>query len=95
MKKVIVVEELDPFLETEIKALGYKVFHGKDLIPNMYELSPEIVEKALTGKKYKAPAVRVKPGRACPAGRRTCAPAAPTGRFSTRSRSSGISSSAT
>jgi indolepyruvate ferredoxin oxidoreductase alpha subunit len=61
VKKVIVVEELDPFLETEIKALGYKVFHGKDLIPNMYELSPEIVEKSLAGKKYKAPAVRVKP----------------------------------
>jgi indolepyruvate ferredoxin oxidoreductase alpha subunit len=61
VKKVIVVEELDPFLETEIRALGYKVFHGKDLIPNMYELSPEIVEKSLAGKKYKAPAVRVKP----------------------------------
>ncbi len=61
VKKVIVVEELDPFLETEIKALGFKVFHGKDLIPNMYELSPEIVEKSLTGKKYKEPAVRVKP----------------------------------
>ncbi len=61
VKKVIVVEELDPFLETEIKALGYKVFHGKDLIPNMYELSPEIVEKSLAGKKYKEPAVRVKP----------------------------------
>ena len=61
VKKVIVVEELDPFLETEIKALGYKVFHGKDLIPNMFELSPEIVEKSLAGKKYKAPAVRVKP----------------------------------
>ena len=31
VKKVIVVEELDPFLETEIKALGFKVFHGKAL----------------------------------------------------------------
>ena len=35
VKRVIVVEELDPFLENEIKALGYKVFHGKDLIPNI------------------------------------------------------------
>jgi len=61
VKKVIIVEELDPFLETEIKALGYKVFHGKDLIPNMYELSPEIVAKALLGKKYKEPEIRVKP----------------------------------
>ena len=61
VKKVIVVEELDPFLETEIKALGYKVFHGKDVIPNMYELSPEIVEKALAGKAYHAPKIRVSP----------------------------------
>ncbi len=59
VKKVIIVEELDPFLETEIKALGYKVFHGKDLIPNMYELSPEIVERSLKGKAYKAPKIRV------------------------------------
>ncbi|MGD0231370.1 MAG: indolepyruvate ferredoxin oxidoreductase subunit alpha [Syntrophorhabdales bacterium] len=61
VKKVIVVEELDPFLETEIKALGYKIFHGKDVIPNMYELTPEIVAKSLLGKKYKEPKIRVKP----------------------------------
>jgi indolepyruvate ferredoxin oxidoreductase alpha subunit len=61
VKKVIIVEELDPFLETEIRALGYKVWHGKDLIPTMFELTPEIVEKALKGKSYKAPKVRVKP----------------------------------
>ncbi|HEY3276001.1 MAG TPA: indolepyruvate ferredoxin oxidoreductase subunit alpha, partial [Syntrophorhabdaceae bacterium] len=61
VKKVIVVEELDPFLETEIRAMGYKLFHGKDVIPNMFELTPEIVEKSLMGKKYKAPKIRVKP----------------------------------
>ena len=65
VKKVIVVEELDPFLETEIRAKGYKVWHGKDLIPTISELSPAVVEKALakavTGKAYKAPAVRVNP----------------------------------
>ena len=55
VKKVIIVEELDPFLETEIRAMGYKLFHGKDVIPNMYELTPEIVEGALKGKKYKEP----------------------------------------
>ena len=60
VKKVIIVEELDPFFETEIKALGYKIFHGKDVIPNMYELSPEIIERSLLGKKYKAPKARVK-----------------------------------
>lgn len=61
VKKVIIVEELDPFLETEIKAMGYKILHGKDVIPNMYELSPEIVERSLKGKAYKAPKIRVKP----------------------------------
>ena len=65
VKKVIVVEELDPFFETEIKAMGYKVWHGKDLIPSISELSPAVVEKSL--KKavervaYKEPKVRVKP----------------------------------
>lgn len=61
VKKVIIIEELDPFFETEIRAMGYKFFHGKDVIPNMYELSPEIVEAALKGKKYKAPKIKVKP----------------------------------
>ncbi|HOV89495.1 MAG TPA: indolepyruvate ferredoxin oxidoreductase subunit alpha [Syntrophorhabdaceae bacterium] len=61
VKKIVIVEELDPFFETEIKAMGIKVWHGKDAIPNMYELSPEIVEKALKGKKYKEPKIRVKP----------------------------------
>ncbi|MEN6617334.1 MAG: thiamine pyrophosphate-dependent enzyme, partial [Syntrophorhabdus sp.] len=61
VKKVMVIEELDPFFETEIRAMGYKVFHGKDIIPNMYELSPEIIEAAVKGKAYKAPKIRVKP----------------------------------
>ncbi|MCX8110510.1 MAG: indolepyruvate ferredoxin oxidoreductase subunit alpha [Syntrophorhabdaceae bacterium] len=61
VKKIVIVEELDPFFETEIKAMGIKIWHGKDVIPNMYELSPEIIEKALKGKKYKEPKIRVKP----------------------------------
>jgi len=65
VKKIVIVEELDPFLETEIKAMGVKVWHGKDLIPAIGELTPTIVEqslaKAVTGKKYVAPKVRVKP----------------------------------
>ena len=59
---MVVVEELDPFLETEIKAMGYKVQHGKDLIPTIGELSPNIVKqslmKAVEGKRYQAPKVR-------------------------------------
>ena len=65
VKKVIVVEELDPFLETEIMAMGHKVWHGKDLIPAIGELTPSIVEqslaKAVEGRSYKAPEVRIKP----------------------------------
>ena len=64
VKKVIVVEELDPFLETEIKAMGYKVQCGKNLIPAIGELSPTIVKQSLTkpveGKRYQAPTVRIK-----------------------------------
>jgi len=56
VRKVVVVEELDPFLETEIRAMGYDVWHGKDLIPSIGELTPTIVERSLseavTGKKY-------------------------------------------
>ncbi|MEJ2724230.1 MAG: indolepyruvate ferredoxin oxidoreductase subunit alpha [Deltaproteobacteria bacterium] len=65
VKKIVVVEELDPFLETEIKAMGITVWHGKDLIPAVGELTPTVVEqsltKAVTGKKYVAPKARVKP----------------------------------
>jgi indolepyruvate ferredoxin oxidoreductase alpha subunit len=55
VRKVIVVEELDPFLETEIRAMGCKVRHGKDLIPSIGELTPTIIERSLsqavTGKE--------------------------------------------
>jgi indolepyruvate ferredoxin oxidoreductase alpha subunit len=65
VKKVMVVEELDPFLETEIKAMGYKVQYGKNLIPAIGELSPSIVKQSLTkaveGKRYQAPKVRINP----------------------------------
>ncbi|MGB9627156.1 MAG: indolepyruvate ferredoxin oxidoreductase subunit alpha, partial [Thermodesulfobacteriota bacterium] len=60
VKKVIIVEELDPFLETEIRAMGFKIFKGKDVIPRIFELSPEIIEKALKGKKYREPKQRIK-----------------------------------
>jgi len=64
VKKVIVVEELDPFLETEIRAMGHKVWHGKDRIPAIGELTPSIVEqslvKVITGKNCKKPIERIK-----------------------------------
>lgn len=40
--KVFVVEELDPFWETEIRAMGLAV-HGKDVFPEIGELSPGVI----------------------------------------------------
>jgi indolepyruvate ferredoxin oxidoreductase alpha subunit len=49
-KKVYVVEELEPFLEEEIKNLGLKVI-GKDLLPITGELSTEIIKNKIIGVK--------------------------------------------
>lgn len=44
--ELCVVEELDPFLETHIKAMGIDC-HGKDLVPNIGELNTDIVRRAI------------------------------------------------
>ena len=46
---MIVVEELDPIIETHVKALGIPV-EGKDRIPLLGELSPRIVRQAISGE---------------------------------------------
>ncbi len=46
VEELIVVEELDPFLETHIKAMGIAC-RGKDLIPNQGELNAFLVRKAI------------------------------------------------
>lgn len=43
-----VIEELEPFMEEQIKAAGINCI-GKDKIPNTWELNPDIVEKSLLG----------------------------------------------
>ena len=48
--ELYIVEELDPFLETHIKAMGVAC-HGKDLIPNQGELNTAIVRESILGKK--------------------------------------------
>lgn len=55
IKKVFIVEELDPFLEDNIKAMGFKPKGGKNRFPICGELNPLIVEKCLKGKRFKAP----------------------------------------
>ncbi len=47
--RVVVVEELDPFLEEQIRLLGIEVEHGKDWFPITGELTPELVAERLTG----------------------------------------------
>jgi indolepyruvate ferredoxin oxidoreductase alpha subunit len=49
-KHLYVIEEVDPFLETQIKAFGLKVI-GKDKLPLVNELNPRIVRNSLTEKK--------------------------------------------
>ena len=46
VEELIVVEELDPFIETHLKAMGIAC-RGKDLIPNQGELNSFIVRKAV------------------------------------------------
>jgi len=60
-KKVLIVEELEPFLEKEIKVLAKEInpklqILGKDVLPEVRELNTEKVGTAvakLSGKKYR------------------------------------------
>lgn len=49
-KRVIVIEELDPFIETHCRALGLSV-DGKELLGNIGEFSQELLAEKLLGKK--------------------------------------------
>jgi indolepyruvate ferredoxin oxidoreductase alpha subunit len=46
--KLYVVEELEPFMEEQIKAAGIECI-GKAVIPNVCELNPEIIAKGVFG----------------------------------------------
>jgi indolepyruvate ferredoxin oxidoreductase alpha subunit len=50
VRRLIVVEEGDPILETEIKAMGLKVT-GKDKIPLCGELTPKVIRDSLAKTK--------------------------------------------
>jgi indolepyruvate ferredoxin oxidoreductase, alpha subunit len=49
VKKLYVVEELDPFIEEQVKAMGIEVA-GKAVFPYTNEFDPGVVEKGITGK---------------------------------------------
>lgn len=52
LKEIYVVEELDPFLEEQVRIMGIKV-KGKPPLPLCGELNPDIVEAGLKSKKAK------------------------------------------
>lgn len=48
--KVYVIEELEPIFEDKIKSWGLNVI-GKEVLPTIGELSPEIIRKTIIGEK--------------------------------------------
>ncbi|MBI5968319.1 MAG: indolepyruvate ferredoxin oxidoreductase subunit alpha [Deltaproteobacteria bacterium] len=48
VEKLFVVEELDPFIEEQVRAMGIEV-SGKDVFPLCGELNPTLVERGLKG----------------------------------------------
>lgn len=69
VKNIYVVEELDPYLEEQIKALGIRVT-GKEIFPYTNEFDPGIVEDAIKGKEKTANApemaIASRPPNLCP-----------------------------
>lgn len=69
VKKIYVVEELDPYLEEQIKAMGIDVV-GKEIFPYTNEFDPGIIESAikkhLKGDKFPAPKIPSRPPNLCP-----------------------------
>ncbi len=53
-----IVEELEPFMEEQIKAAGIQCI-GKALVPNIYELNPDIVAQSLLNEKTETKKVDV------------------------------------
>ncbi len=69
VKEIYIVEENDPFLETEIKAMGIRVI-GKEKVPIIGELNPAIIRKSFglekEKKTYDLPHIPKRPPALCP-----------------------------
>lgn len=57
VENVIIFEELDPFIETQVKAMGLKV-EGKKFFPVTGEFNPDTVKKAFG--EYNEPPIKIK-----------------------------------
>lgn len=53
VKKIYVIEEMDPYLEEQIKAMGIQVI-GKDIFPFTNEFDPGVIRNAIEGNPQKA-----------------------------------------
>ena len=62
VERLYIIEELDGYMENEIKAAGIACT-GKELLGNMYELNPQIIQERIFGKKpeYKNLTVKAAP----------------------------------
>ena len=69
VEKMYIIEELEPFMEEQIKAAGIPCV-GKELTGNIYELNPQLLAERLFGKKAETVDVGVKavsrPPALCP-----------------------------
>ena len=61
VEKLYVIEELEPFMEEQIKAAGIACI-GKELVSNMYELNPQRLKEMLFGEKPETKDLPVKAG---------------------------------
>jgi indolepyruvate ferredoxin oxidoreductase alpha subunit len=53
--KLYIVEELDPFIEEQVRLMGVTVHHGKDILHLCGEFSPALIRARLTGSAPKLP----------------------------------------
>jgi len=55
-----VIEELDPFLEEQIRAMGIRI-KGKELFPIIGELNPDLIKRSLSKKFTERPGLELPP----------------------------------
>jgi len=69
VEDLVIVEELDPFIELHVKAMGIKC-RGKELIPSYGELNSSIVRKAISGEPaedlFEPVPIPLRPPNLCP-----------------------------
>ncbi len=69
VKRLYVIEELEPFIEEELRFYGIHVDVGKDKVPMIEELTPSRVRVALTGVELPHPEPQksvIRPPALCP-----------------------------